>query len=503
MAKISQDAYWFAVLYGMCASRGKSTQRLAMLVDNRGWPKGLARGTGRPPNSTRTSVVNVIQHVAQTDGRSLRKAIIYTTERVTEMDLGMARRCGVDAIMSTGSGEMYWHKTKLDSHDGAGTRQTLGGNFANAPWIGGRKSRTAWIDPANFNTYSSDLADYYRADRNDKDVKAMRGLSEKAGGLTPLTFTVPVEGKNLGTSQLGLTDPERHLMFLATAHQLVGQVWGERSDTDQNRKSTHYVGWNIGALLVDASGDNILAWGVNTNKANTTRHGEVNLIQHYEAKLGTLPLPQNATFYTTLEPCQMCAGMLASVGRRNGLKVVWGQDDTAISQSALQRNGLGVGQSGSAKAFGVHAWADIIAERHKEAATRMRDQARKVVRQYKNKGYLPQKQYNALQEAERFLDGLQRFGSVQTTEFLRQAEAHLFFGRARARRQMSGVMRELTDIRNTLEGLGGTFKPSTVRGVQDVDDIIGDLLVDQAPLLDTHRKLDSFVRRVGSSMSRT
>lgn len=503
MAKICEDAYWFAILYGYCADKNYSVSNLALLLDNRGRPSGLARGTGRPPRSTQTSVVSVIQQTAQLRSSALRNAVIYTTETPTEMDLGMARRCGIKEINTTGNGTLRWHKIALDSHDGAGQSLSLNGDYANAPWITNRKNRTGWINPASFNSYKSDLNDYYDNDYDDPDVKRLRGLTLHRGGPPSLTFSVPAEGKNLGVSTLGLSDSERHMLFLATAHQMVARVWGHRQNDDANRKSKAYVGWNIGALLVDATGDNILAWGVNTNKANTTRHGEVNLIQYFESTLGQLPLPQNATFYTTLEPCQMCSGMLASVGRANGLKVIWGQSDVAITQSALQRNTLGIGSAGPATKFGVHGWAEIMAMRHTETAERMRVEAQKVVDTIgKKKGHLPQKEFNALKEAKSYLAGLKRYGSVQTTEFLRQVEAKLFFDRARARRQMSGVMRELTDIRETLEGLGGTLKPSSVKGVQDVATFIPDLLVDQAPMLATHRKLDTFVSKVGGLMKR-
>jgi tRNA(Arg) A34 adenosine deaminase TadA len=76
------------------------------------------------------------------------------------------------------------------------------------------------------------------------------------------------------------------------------------------------TGKNIGVLLVDATGK-IIACGVNTNAQNGTFHAEVNCLQSYYKfnKNGFGGFPADARLYSTLEPCEMCAGMIWETAR--------------------------------------------------------------------------------------------------------------------------------------------------------------------------------------------
>ncbi len=70
-------------------------------------------------------------------------------------------------------------------------------------------------------------------------------------------------------------------------------------------------GKNIGVLLVDATGK-IIGCGVNTNTSNGTFHAEVNCLQSFYRyhKNGYAGFPANSRLYSTLQPCEMCAGMI-------------------------------------------------------------------------------------------------------------------------------------------------------------------------------------------------
>lgn len=70
-------------------------------------------------------------------------------------------------------------------------------------------------------------------------------------------------------------------------------------------------GKNIGVLIVRADGK-IIGCGVNTNTKNGTFHAEVNCLQSFyrQNKNGFAGLPKNVRIYSTLEPCEMCAGMI-------------------------------------------------------------------------------------------------------------------------------------------------------------------------------------------------
>jgi tRNA(Arg) A34 adenosine deaminase TadA len=94
-----------------------------------------------------------------------------------------------------------------------------------------------------------------------------------------------------------------HRVYLLAAFALL-KAHGEAEATD---------GKFVAALLVARDG-RILSWGLNTNKANSTHHAEVNMLQAYYARQQALGayggLPAHARVYTTLQCCRMCAGML-------------------------------------------------------------------------------------------------------------------------------------------------------------------------------------------------
>jgi tRNA(Arg) A34 adenosine deaminase TadA len=81
--------------------------------------------------------------------------------------------------------------------------------------------------------------------------------------------------------------------------------------------------------MVDPSGK-IIGCGVNTNKENGTFHAEVNCLQSYYKfnKNGYGGFPVNTRLYSTLEPCEMCAGMIwESAADANQFLVYYGMVD--------------------------------------------------------------------------------------------------------------------------------------------------------------------------------
>lgn len=71
-------------------------------------------------------------------------------------------------------------------------------------------------------------------------------------------------------------------------------------------------GHNIGAILADADSVPVF-WARNTVSMsdNASQHGEMRLIQEYLNCKGVGKYAKGLTVYTTLEPCAMCAGMMA------------------------------------------------------------------------------------------------------------------------------------------------------------------------------------------------
>ena len=133
ISKLSVDAYIFAVLYGKCIDLGADRTHAAVLVDDSWRFRMLAFGTGRPPISTRTAIVNLIQHAAQA-GTKMRDAFIYTTELPTEMCLGMARLSGIARIYTVVSGQIGRVAISRTAHaDPRGILSDSAGVAADAP----------------------------------------------------------------------------------------------------------------------------------------------------------------------------------------------------------------------------------------------------------------------------------------------------------------------------------------------------------------------------------
>ncbi|NTX15735.1 Bd3614 family nucleic acid deaminase [Myxococcus sp. CA056] len=89
-------------------------------------------------------------------------------------------------------------------------------------------------------------------------------------------------------------------------------------------------GQSVGAVLVDGTGK-ILSWSVNTAYDNACFHAEVNLLHAYLGRHQQLP-DGFAILYTTLQPCHMCAGLIAGlIEQGHELQVVYGEHDTHYS----------------------------------------------------------------------------------------------------------------------------------------------------------------------------
>jgi cytosine deaminase len=87
------------------------------------------------------------------------------------------------------------------------------------------------------------------------------------------------------------------------------------------RKSFGEHGIPVGAVLAVPGLQRELAKGHNmrNQKKDMTRHGEISCLADY----GLRPIPNEATLYTTLNPCKMCAG---SIRQFNIKRVVVGQE---------------------------------------------------------------------------------------------------------------------------------------------------------------------------------
>jgi pyrimidine deaminase RibD-like protein len=129
------------------------------------------------------------------------------------------------------------------------------------------------------------------------------------------------------TSVKKLTEVERHTFFVSLTQAMVGVTDRSGESRDLCRS-----GLNVGSLLVSPDGE-VLAWAVNTNANHMFLHGEVNLIHAFELNNETQSrIPPNCTIYTSLEPCEMCSGMIFEAAKADhSVKVVEAMYDTQLA----------------------------------------------------------------------------------------------------------------------------------------------------------------------------
>jgi tRNA(Arg) A34 adenosine deaminase TadA len=279
--------------------------------------------------------------------RLARGYTISTTAPPTEACLGMARMCGVFCIyhLSGTSIKKITCKRSGTTNDFYST--SFKGSIPNVTKLDTRNRR---MDVAWYNTpdkYPVSLGNWLAALAGRTDylgTAATAARNNVIGTTAPLISSFASTGLEYISLKTLIPDQEvLDNVMMMLAFEMVAQVSGyATSDRGVARgvggqRSGKYRGQNIGSLLVDEEG-NIIGWGFNTNKENSTRHGEVNLIVNFfSANPGDL-LPNGGTIYTTLEPCEMCSGFIArAVHTGYKFRVIYGQKDDNVTSTALQR----------------------------------------------------------------------------------------------------------------------------------------------------------------------
>lgn len=119
---------------------------------------------------------------------------------------------------------------------------------------------------------------------------------------------------------------ERDEIFTLLAYSVAFKDWQEEGPDRR--------GYNVGAVLVDPSGTNVVFWARNCGGRlrNATQHAELRLMLGYLDTTRIYNL-KGHTVYATLEPCAQCAGMMTMLDVR---RVVYGQADPEFGK-ALER----------------------------------------------------------------------------------------------------------------------------------------------------------------------
>jgi tRNA(Arg) A34 adenosine deaminase TadA len=128
----------------------------------------------------------------------------------------------------------------------------------------------------------------------------------------------PIEGLDYG--KLGSDDKEFFdAIFVLTAYTLAAANSIASMGEDESN--------TVGVVIVKPNGK-ILSWGIDKT---TLLHGEVVAVKRW-LKATSDSTANSLRLYTSLQPCQMCAGLLRTIKDSGiSLQVVFGQNDSGVS----------------------------------------------------------------------------------------------------------------------------------------------------------------------------
>ncbi len=372
--------------------KGTSADQVALLVrpptrDNRAALLAAAKSTTRNSRPlTGFAVVNLIQSWLSGHEPPSSPLWVYTTAPPNQAERGMTRlqlrnsfifylRPTVDTKLRWFSATRKNPSARMGTWAAPDNWMKFGvkyrGGFVDDPWtaiVNARRTTTAstwhskvkgktignqgYVPWSNLSTFAKSMAEAVEA----------KSLATGRPAIHNNLFSVPLTSRSLAIAK-HLAGKARVDFFSLLVQELVYAT--------SNRTGQH--GHNIGSLLVSKNGE-LLAWSVNTNRDNKSYHGEVNLIQAYERTRG--PIPKWTTLYTSLQPCEMCSGMLVdSVSAKDYLRVIYVQSDDTLDQvyTALDDSTKVTQQAATVKYSRSKTYTKVLREAQVDLVTRLHD----------------------------------------------------------------------------------------------------------------------------------
>lgn len=289
-----------------------------------------------------TPVVNILQNLGV---GAVRGKWLYCTYKPSEMDLGMACMRQVSGVTYASGGSVYAVSLSDESGPGAPaapraaafdvtkrpnlnpTRENPGGasRWSNLSWVDGwfkwLEGNNKFIGDSAWKFFDSYLKRIKKPMWDGRPTAQIEKLESILGeGLTDMKDVI------------GLNADIRDRFFMVAALALVGRSLSSQAGKDPVRGGSAPGGHNVGGILLNSS-NKVIAWGINMMSLNGTFHAETGMVLAYLRRNKTSTLPDDCRLYTTLQPCHMCSGFIATVAKN--ITVVIGQKDPKISNSAL------------------------------------------------------------------------------------------------------------------------------------------------------------------------
>lgn len=308
---------------------------VALLVraDNRQPESWASAGEGGRQRAA-TACVQLMQAQAER-GYAPTDYYLFTTEHPSAMCLGMAKRCHVAAVIFLDEGKIKFNTWKDIGSAPRPLTEEMAEMIAGlwvqeAPWhdlhVYLQKKGVPGIANAITTGNAGAFGIWLTA------LNKVREVSFVWLTLPHNRHLQPVAAPRFRGILQRRTCERRHSPLRDKIYMTLAFALLDCARRGKNSTVESLSGQQIAAVLVGPDG-RILSWGVNTNEKNVTRHGETNCVQTYFLQTGQ-SIPDGAILYTTLQSCEMCAGMLTTVARN--LRVVYGAPDRSLGNTALQ-----------------------------------------------------------------------------------------------------------------------------------------------------------------------
>lgn len=332
------------------ASRGVD---VAAIVRPDGTPEGIAYSRrGANAHSFKTAAVNLVKGMSEANAIGPTDYYLYTTYPPTKMCLGLAMRCHVtEAFFLDAAGRIMRNDARAVTQNAA----LFGGPGPNVgDWAASPDAAQWGLGHQLAKAARSDYSPQFQADylsHIDQGLDARLTLLERDSAFA--YFPPPVVHANAGGMTIGAES-----IFMRTAAAMVGI---------QNRIGI--PGNNIGTLLVSKQGT-ILAYGINDNTGDATRHAETNCLAQWEAISNGAGIPAGSYMFTTLRSCDMCSAAITTMAA-GPILVHYGEPDPQVAATTLsvqhnhcreQRSGLPL------RPQAVTRWSQLASSRSALAA---------------------------------------------------------------------------------------------------------------------------------------
>lgn len=317
MAMTKLEAY----LFGAFAAQNRWSANIAVGLDSNNNYLAIAKEDKRSQRDYRTAIVNLLQN-----NDTINIAKIIVTSKPDEIDAGMSRMRQVKEIMFIEANQFRKINPQNDNPL-ATTSPVVGDLISTLP-----KDPDIFTINENSRARSADIW----LSKNSSAIGIAGFKQIKDWRNIPINASIKVEKLTNPVAPLyppGRTDTQlRHKIFNNLAYAILDVTNRVRKSYPDSAIVSQ--GRPIGSIIVDPD-DQIVGWGINSFNKNKTLHGETNAIMNYFRKQSRQDM-DNHRIYTTLEPCHMCAAVIANSGI--GIEVYYGADDPKISNSALDRN---------------------------------------------------------------------------------------------------------------------------------------------------------------------